>query len=255
MNSPFMSPPHAYASYLRDRSVPATLLRSRSPTLPLDEDAGGERGQGTYNKELMSIYDTASHEHRGNAAGKATTRRLQNGKSTARRVLKPVSSRISKTSPKERVLRHGTPRQQHEAAHSGEKMGNSQKTRQVEPQDSNFTSPATFPIHQADEPGNLNDQPYSCDQELQSHRESIDIHREGAQRATSSRTRALESKLSIKRNAESPASSKIPKRSRRNPAQGARHKKQKDERKIPRENKTRRGRVSKRPEKYGFTWE
>ncbi len=162
-------------------------------------------------------------------------------------------SKVNRVGEMERVLRRRTPKHQHKAKHLSEKTGNSQKTRQVEPQDSNFTSPATFPIHQADEPSNLNDQPNSFDQEVQSDRASIDLHREGAQRATRCRTRALKSKLSTKRNAESPASSTVPKRNRRNPAQRARHSKQKNEPKSPRENKTRSGRVSKRPERFGFT--
>ena len=229
------------------------MPRRRSPTLPLEEDADGKTGQGTNNKEITSIYDTSDHEHRGNAAGRAMTRRLQNGKSKAGRVLKPVSSRISKQSPKDRVLRRRTPKQQHKAKHLSKKTGNSQETRQVEPQDSNLTSPATFPIHQADEPSNLNDQPNSFGQKVQSHRASIDLHREIAQRATRWRTRAVESKLPTKRNAESPASSMATKRSRRNPAQGARHLTQKNEPKSPQKNKTRSGRVSKRPKRFGFT--
>lgn len=225
----------------------------RFPILSLDEDTDGKTGQGTNKKKITSIYDTSNHEYRGNAAGKATTHGLQDGKSKAGRVLKPVSSRISKQSPKKRVLRRRTPKQQYKAKYLSEKTGNSQKTRQVEPQDSNFTSPATFPIHQTDEPNNLNDQPNSFDQEVQSHRASIDLYQESAQRATRYRTRALESKLSTKRNTESPASNIIPKKSRRNPAQEIRHSKQKNKPKSPQENKTRNKRMSKRSERFGFT--
>ena len=254
MKTRFISPPQAYASYLRYR-IPPTSLPYRSPTLtlPLEEDADGETHQGADNKELRSIDDTTSHEHRGNAASQARTRSVQSGKSKAGQALKPVSSRISKQSPKQRALRRRTPKQQHEAKHVGGRTGNSQKTRQVEPQDSNSTSSATFSTHHANEPGNLNDRPNSFDKEVQSHGASTDLYRERAQRATRSRTRALENKLSTKRKARSPASSMVPKRNRRNPAQGARRSKQEEKRKSPRENKTRSGRVSKRPERFGFT--
>lgn len=260
INSPSISPPHAYTSYRRDRfadrftrAPSLRSSRSRSLTLPLDEDADGVTGQGTDNKELTSIHDTANHEHRGNAAVKSTARRLQNGKTKADRVLKPVSSKISKPSPKGRGLRRRKLEQQHGATCLGEKTGNSRKTRPVGPQDSNFTSPATFPIHQPDQPGNLNDQPNSPDQEVQSHRASIGLHPEGGQRVTRSRARAPESKLSTTRNAGSLASSMAHKRSRQKPAQGARHSKQENRQKSSREDKTRSGRVSKRPERFGFT--
>ena len=248
MNSPFISSLHAYASYHRDRSALAPSLHSRSPTLPLDEDADGETGQEKDNKEFTSMYDTASHEHRDNIAGKARTRRLQDGKSKVGRVLKPVSSRTSKQSIKGRGIRRRTPQKQHEAKRLSKKTRNSQKTRPVERQDSNFTPPATFPIHQADQPGNINNQPNAPDQKVQSHRASINLHPEGVQRATRSRARALESKLSTKRNAESLAS-----RSRRSPAQRAQRSKLEKRRKSPPEHKTRSGRVSKRPKRFGFT--
>ena len=251
MNFPSISSSHAYASYNRDRSAPAPSLRSRSPTLPLDEDADGETGQGTDNKELTSMYDTASHEHRG--TGKATTSRLQDGKSEVGRVLKPVSSGISKQPTKKRGIRRLTLQKQHEAKHLGEKTRNSQKMRQVEPQDSNFTFSATFPIHQANQPGNLNDQPNLPNQKVRSYRASINLHPEGTQRITRSWARTLKSKLSTKRNAESLASSIVDKGSRRSPAQEAQHSKLEKRRKSPRKQKARSGRVSKKPERFGFT--
>ncbi|MCJ1308053.1 hypothetical protein MMC25_001703 [Agyrium rufum] len=218
-----------------DEDEAAPWLHRRSPTLPLDEDADGETGQGIDNAELLST--------------------LQDGKSITSRVLKPVSARISKPASKERVRRRRTSDQQREAKHWGDKMGISRKPRAVEPQVSSFSYTRSFYyIYQAGEPVNLKDQLKASNQQVQSHRASIDLHREGAQHTTRSRMRAaLESKPIAKRKAESPASSMLLKRSRRTLAQMATpHSKRKNERNSPRENRTRSGRVSKRPEKFGF---
>lgn len=253
MNAPFMSLSHAYALYRSDPHAPAKPTRTRSPTLPLDEDAGGETNQGTENKQSRSIYDIADHELRVSAASKATTRRLRNGKLKARPVLKPISSRISKQAPNERSPRRRISKQQHEAKYLGEEPGDSQRTRQDDPQDSNYTHPATLPTHQVDQPGNLTNQPSSPDRQVQPYRASIAPHPKSAQRAVRRRTEAPKSKLFTKINAESPNLSMVYKRRRRNPAQEASRSKQEITQQSPQEYKTKSGRVSKRPERLGST--
>lgn len=242
MDAPFMPLPHTHALCRRKPRALISPPRTRSPTLPLDED-----------EKFIFRPGTAGHVHQTSAASKATTLRLQKGKSKDRPVLKPVPSRISKQSPNERSLRHRIPKQQHQAKCLDKKPEDSPKKRQDEPQDSNFTSSATLPPHQADQPGNLNNQPISPSRKAQLHRASNLPHLESAQRATRRRTRVPRSKLSTKVNAKPLPSSTVHKTRRRNQAQEARHPKQQNTQPSPREHKTLRGRVSKRPGRLGFT--
>ncbi|KAL8645675.1 MAG: hypothetical protein Q9210_006575 [Variospora velana] len=213
----------------------------------------GETGQSTGNKQSPSTNDTRGIEHQVNVARNATTPRPQEGKSKARSVLKPVSSRISKQPlNQQRSLRHRIPRKHHEAENLGEKAGDSQKTRQEEPQDSNLTSTVTLPTHQVDPPGNLNGQPNSPDRQVQPRRASIALHPESVQRANRRRTRAPKSKLSTKINAESPTLIMILNRRGQNPTQKPRNSKQENRQRSPREFKTKSGRISKRPKRLGF---
>ena len=161
-----------------------------------------------------------------NAARKATTPRLQKGKSKGHTVLKPVASRISKQPPQERSLRRRIPKAQHGTEDLGEKLGDSQKTGQDEPQNSKFASPTTLPPGQADESGNLNNQPNSPTRQVLPHETRIALHPDSVQRVTGRRTRAPQSKLSTKMNAESLISSMVHQRRRQNLARGARHPKQ-----------------------------
>ena len=188
-----------------------------------------------------------------NATRKATTPRLQKGKSKGHSILKPVSSRISKKPPQERSLRRRIPKVQHGAENLGEKLGDSQKTGQDEPQNSNFASPATLPPGQADQSGNLNNQPNPPTRQVQPHRTRIALHPNSVQRVTRRRTRAPQSQLSTKMNAESVISSMVHKRRRQNLARGAWHPKQENMQSSPRGYKTKSGRVSKRPERLVFT--
>lgn len=243
----------ALESALKKSRAPAPSTRIRSPTLPLDENADDKTDQWTGNKKSTSTNDTAGNEHRVNGARKATTPRTQKEKSKARSVLKPVPSRISKQPSNKRSLRRRIPRKQHEAKCLGEKAGDSQNTRQEEPQDSNLSPTTTLPAHQVDQPGNLNSQPNPPDQQVEPRRASLTLHPESAQRATRRRTRAPKSKPSTKINVESLTSSMVHKRRWHNPAQEARNPKQENRQRSPREFKTKSGRVSKRPERLGFT--
>lgn len=246
-----MSPSPAYALYRRDRCSPAPSSRSRSLTLPLDEDADDETGQETDNEKFMSIHKTTGHAHRVNTTSKVITRNIQKRKSKASQVLKPVSSRISKQSPNKRSLQRRIPKQQYEAKQLGEKTGSSPKIRQDKPQESNLTSPATLPTHQVDQPGDLNNRQNSRGRQVRPHRASIALPPHSTQPATRRRAIALQNK---KINPESPTSSIARKRRRRNSAQGAWHSKQENRQRSPQEYKTKSGRVSKRPERLGFTW-
>lgn len=241
---------HAYTLYCRKSRAAAISTRIRSPTLPLDEDADGETSQGTHNKKFKYTYDTAGREDRVNTTNRVAARRVQRGRSKDRSVLKPVPSRISKRPG----LRRRIPESQYAINDSGEKLGDSQKTQQNELQDSNFTSPTTLPIHQADQRGNLNSQPSAPDQRVKPRGANVALHLESALRVTTRRTRASKSKRSTEINVESPTSSMVHKRRRRNSTQKARNSKQENrQRSPPREHKTKSGRVSKRPERFGFT--
>ena len=246
--------PHAYALYRRKPHVPASPPRTRSPTLPLDEDTDGETGRGTYSKSFTSRHDTVEHIHETSAASKATTRGRPERKSKVHPVLKPVPSRISKQPHNERNLRRRILKHQHQTKSMGGRTENSQITRQPDPQNSNFTSPTAFPTHHADQAGNLNNQPKSLGRQVQPHRASIAPHLESAQRATTRRTRVPKRKPSTKVNTKPPTTSNIVhEKGRQDRAQKARHLKQQNTQKSPREHKTHSGRVSKRPGRLGFT--
>ena len=243
MDAPFVPLPHAYAVYHRKPRAPISPPRTRSPTLPLDED-----------EKFIFRHDTAGHVHQTSAASKTTTRRLQKRTSKDRPFLKPVPSRISKKPPNERSLRRRIPKQQqHQAKCLDERPKDSQKKRQDGPHDSNLISSATLPTHQADQPGNLNSQPNSPGRQVQPHRANNAPHLDSAQHTTRRRTRAHKSKPSTKANANPLISSAFHKTKRRDQAQEARHSKQQDTQRSLRKHKTLRGRVSKRPQRLGFT--
>ncbi|KAL8932204.1 MAG: hypothetical protein Q9216_006927 [Gyalolechia sp. 2 TL-2023] len=240
----------ALESAIKKSRAPAIPTRIRSPTLPLDEDADGETSRGTHNKKFKHTYDTAGRKGQVNTTNKVAARRVQKGRSKDRPVFKPVPSRISKRSG----LRRRIPESQYVTNDLGEKLGDYQKTRQDELQDPNFTSPTTLPVYQADQPRNLNSQPNTPDQQVRPRRENIALHLETALRATTRSIRASMSKRSTEINVESPTSSMVHKTRWRNPAQKARNSKQENrQRPPPREYKTKSGRVSKRPQRFGFT--
>ena len=254
MDVQFMPLPHAYALYFRKPRAPASPPRTRSPTLPLDEDTDGETDRETDNKNFISTHDTADHIHETSAASKAKTRELLKRKLKDHPVLKPAPSRISKQSPNERGLRRRILKPQHQAKSLNEKTENSQNTRQPDSQNSNFTSPTTLPTDHADQADNLNNQPNSLGQQIQPHRASVAPHLESAQRAITRRTRVPKRKFSTEVNANPPTiSNTVHKTRRRNRAQKARHPKEENTQRSPREHKTHSGRVSKRPERLGFT--
>ena len=235
--------------YRRKSCVPAISTRVRSPTLPLDDDADGETSQGTHSTKLKHIDDTTGSDDRVSTTNIVATRKFRKERSKGRSVLKPVPSRISKRPG----LRRRVPESRYATNESGKKLGGSQTTQQDELQDSNIASPSTLPIHQADQPGNLNSQPNAPDQQNQPRRAKVAPHLENAPRANTRRTRASKSKRSTEINVESPTSSMAHKRRRRNPAQKARNSKQENRERSPHEHKTRSSRVSKRPERFGFT--
>jgi hypothetical protein len=237
---PFMSPPYADASFRRNPRDPAPPIRSRSPTLPLDEEADGAV-QGTDSRQPTPIYENVGHQPRINATSKTTARTVQNQRSKTRPVLKPVVSRITKESPNRRSVRHKFPYQQKKDKCSTGKW-DLRITRQDVLQKSRF--PASIPS------SSLNNRLNPPGRRILPHRASIARYPDSAKRSIRETATALENKPFIKINAE-PRLSSACKRRRPNPAQEKRGSAQENKWCTP-EYKTRSGRVSKRPMRLGY---
>ena len=101
-----------------------------------------------------------------------------------------------------RNLRRQISIQESETKYLGEKLEDSQKTRQNRPQNSNLTYLTILSIHQIDQPDNLNNQQNPPDRQVQFHETNIVLHPESAQRAIKRKTRLFKNKIFIKINAE-----------------------------------------------------
>ena len=239
--------------YRRASRALASPPRTRSPTLPLDENADGQHCEDTNSKRLTSIHDVACREHRVNVARKVSTlKKLPQTNSKARSVLSPSSSIISKRSPPSRSLRRRTSKDSYEAKKQCEDIGKSDKTRPDQARRSHLTSLEASQPRQGDQPSKITKEPSSHKRQLQPHRVHTALHPETAPRTTGSRTELPKSNRSAKIDADVLRMSTIRPKRQRKPAEKLRHSNSVKKQVSPQELRTKSGRVSKRSERFGF---